>query len=295
MAVWLYQMTADKRNKDAYSPGDYRKDVHEPPRGVSFAAAPKTKWGVGKIRSKSGLPPRTLDLVVFFFAPAGNKEPGIYGWGVIHGYDAANRELSFCVVSPSDILKLRPAWDNDIKNLVDKIRGFPRGNMWEITDEDWAAIQMEVGCHMRPEDWVSKGGSTMRWLTGVPGDVRDLLDRLHSREENLSDPSILETGETMIDDNGDKGWVKGAFNVIPGGVPGGCHETLVVAIGHRDDVEKRILQALAHVNIICKDRTKYIVFWAVVWDTLAWKKYREGFKNVTTILQPHLAEPITLR
>jgi hypothetical protein len=72
--------------------------------------------------------------------------------------------------------------------------------------------------------------------------------------------------------------------VIPQiGKPGPCASILFVAIGKRDGVEKRILEAIDHTSVKCKDITKYVIFYAVLWDTIVWLKYVESFKKLSVI------------
>lgn len=127
-------------------------------------------------------------------------------------------------------------------------------------------------------------------------DISDLLGSLSSLEEEINPASsIWDDGGRMIEElqRRLRGLVN-EINVIPGGNPGGCHNTLVVSIGRHDDVEKRILKAFAHVTAICKGRTKNVVFWAAVFDFMAWKEYRSSFKSVRVTLRPPFGAKVAL-
>ena len=95
----------------------------------------------------------------------------------------------------------------------------------------------------------------------------------------------------------------GAFNLIPGGMPGPCRSTLVVAIGVRDSVEERIYQAIEHCFAHCPGVTRYVIFWAAHWDSVSWKSRMRAFSRranptagpVTSILRPILASPCALK
>ena len=58
-------------------------------------------------------------------------DPGIYGWAVILRYE--DKEVYFRPTPPSDYLKMKPLWNNEVKNIIDQIRGtVKQGTMWEI-------------------------------------------------------------------------------------------------------------------------------------------------------------------
>ena len=83
--------------------------------------------------------------------------------------------------------------------------------------------------------------------------------------------------------------------MLPKGIPHTCKPVLLVAIGSRvyEDVEKRILQAIAHVFAACPETTKTVIFWAAKWDSVPWLKYRTYF-NTMVVLKLFGANPLLL-
>ena len=60
----------------------------------------------------------------------------------------------FVTTTPSNILRMRPLWDKDVKLLMDKIRGpVKQGTMWEIDSPGWTQIQVKVGAMFPPGTW----------------------------------------------------------------------------------------------------------------------------------------------
>ena len=88
---------------------------------------------------------------------------------------------------------------------------------------------------------------------------------------------ISMTGKDLIKRIGTGG---NAVNVIPGGVPGGCHSVLVAAIGSRESVENRIYQAIEHTGAKCRAITKNVVFVALKWNQSTWLKHKASFANL---------------
>ncbi|MEO0301686.1 MAG: hypothetical protein ABIM98_06930 [candidate division WOR-3 bacterium] len=86
----------------------------------------------------------------------------------------------------------------------------------------------------------------------------------------------------------------GSFNVIPSGLPGSCKRVLVVIIGSKDSVKMRILEAIEHISVKCLNITKYVIFWAVKWDTSVWNKHRYSFEklNIKVVLKQFYLSPI---
>ena len=85
------------------------------------------------------------------------------------------------------------------------------------------------------------------------------------------------------------------INVIPPiGHPGPCRAILLVAIGAMDNVERRILEAVEHVNVKCRGITKHVIFYAAKWDQTAWLRHSRSFTEVSTILKMPLTKPILL-
>ena len=137
-----------------------------------------------------------------------------------------------------------------------------------------------------------------RW--DVPPDIARILDSLGEMEDILSEePNTCRKGEDIARRIfGENGYFNGEdINAIPCDVPGKCKRVLVVVIGSRtyEDVEKRILQAIEHINVKCPGITRYVIFWALKWDSKAWIKHANSFSNVTVILKSFGAYPTRLR
>ena len=67
------------------------------------------------------------------------------------------------------------------------------------------------------------------------------------------------------------------INTIPIGYPGGCYRELLVAVGNKDDVEKRVLEAIEHCTAKCRRITKYVLFYAFKWDSIIWEAHKSSF------------------
>lgn len=105
-------------------PDTFREEISED-RGAS--------WNYGDKRMAKT--PDAGDVIFFFYCPTGQKEPGIYGWADVEGCDVARGKLAFKPKSPTDRLKMRPWWDENVKRIVDAIRrGYPRGTLWPVED-----------------------------------------------------------------------------------------------------------------------------------------------------------------
>ena len=122
-------------------------------------------------------------------------------------------------------------------------------------------------------------------------DIQALLDSLSSMESDLKEmPNVLLTGKQIIQNSplsqGD------LINIYPEGIPTNqCHRTLLVVIGHNDNVELSILAAVEHIAVKCKGTTTNVVFWAVWWSSIAWSKHQASFKDVNAVLKPFYANP----
>lgn len=117
MACWLYQMDAK-----VWSPERYRAEVWE--------GGTTTNWKVGKIKP-TGAKPQPGDTIILYYVKAHTTDPGIYGWGVVEWCDG--NDIHFRPASPSDFQKMKPVWNDEISDIVDRIRGgMKMGTMWEI-------------------------------------------------------------------------------------------------------------------------------------------------------------------
>lgn len=121
MAVWLYQMSQQQ-----WHPSQYRLDIWE----GAISSFPYGKIQAGDVEPAPG------DRMVFFYAPSGCEEPGVYGWAIVLTHQADDKRLYFRPVAASDILKMRPWWGEDVKHLVDEIRGpMKQGTVWVVPDK----------------------------------------------------------------------------------------------------------------------------------------------------------------
>lgn len=132
MPAWLYQMTAGEINGETWYPEDYRKEVWE---------GEKIPWPVGeKIYVREQDPMSVGDTIIFFFCKSGDVDPrtgivdpGIYGWGSITDISyyttrtgkEKEDEIEFVVKPPSNFLKDKPLWNDDINQLMNEIRRRP--------------------------------------------------------------------------------------------------------------------------------------------------------------------------
>jgi len=139
--MWLYQMSQGQ-----WSPNSYRMDIWEGERWT---------WPVGKKTSTSS--PEAGDRVVFFYARAGGKEPGFYGWAVVLGWhDEDERGMYFRPVSPSDHLKMHPWWNTEASEIADRVRGtVKQGTMWKVPDD--LATRISAGITAWVSASVAKG------------------------------------------------------------------------------------------------------------------------------------------
>jgi hypothetical protein len=113
MAFWLYQMSSEK-----WSTEKYRTEVWE---------QNNTTWPVGRL-TRDGSELQNGDTIVLFYT---GNDPGIYGWAVLLRYE--DKEIYFRPTPPSDYLKMNPIWNDEMKTIVDEIRGpVKMGTMWEI-------------------------------------------------------------------------------------------------------------------------------------------------------------------
>jgi hypothetical protein len=139
LAAWLYQM-----NQGLWPPSSYRLDVWENERW---------SWPIGRVRGSET--PRPGDRLFFFFAPSGGAEGGICGWAVVLDWPASDDDtrVRFRPVAPSDQLKMCPWWDDEVKQIVDQVRGaVKQGTVWPVDDATAQAL----------------GRGIARWVGGTP-------------------------------------------------------------------------------------------------------------------------------
>lgn len=132
MAYWLYQMSSP-----VWSSGLYRLEVWE---------GEHTNWQISRKVPKNKSP-QMGDIMVLFYAPSGESDPGIYGWAVVIRFDGY--EVRFMPSSPSDYMKMNPVWDDDVKNIIDQIRGrVATGTVWEIEDSLFKQLRQKIAAHV---------------------------------------------------------------------------------------------------------------------------------------------------
>ena len=145
MNLWLYQLNATKWTKETYRAEVWEGDIQH--------------WNVGEIRravSGSGSLPERGDMMLLFYVPKDQDDPGIYGWGIIlrHG----KNELDFRLATPSDYLKMNPLWDDDVIATVKRIRGgFNNATLFEDPSDSLKHVRKRIARHvygraLRPRD-----------------------------------------------------------------------------------------------------------------------------------------------
>jgi hypothetical protein len=129
MSTWLYQL-----NPKDWPPETFRYEIWERERW---------HWGYGQKRGTAV--PATGDTIVFFYAPSGGSDPGIYGWAVVERCDTENSTLYFIPVTPTDHLKMDPWWDEKAKEVADEIRGgMKQATLFQVPDDKIAEIRAGV-------------------------------------------------------------------------------------------------------------------------------------------------------
>ncbi len=132
MAYWLYQMSAT-----VWSPASYRLEVWE---------GEHTNWEISRKVPKTK-DPQPGDIMILFYAPSGESDPGIYGWAVVVMFDGY--EVRFMPSSPSDYMKMNPLWNDDVKNIIDQIRGpVATGTVWEIEESLFKQLRQKIAEHV---------------------------------------------------------------------------------------------------------------------------------------------------
>ena len=132
-------------------------------------------------------------------------------------------------------------------------------------------------------------------------DLTQFLEWLDSIERRLEIPwdrRAIASGKGIVEKIFARGGGSGiSVNVIPPvGRPGGCERILFVAIGAKDSIEKRVLEAIEHIAAKCPNRTKYVVFYCAKWNHAAWLKHMDSFRRlgVVVVKKELLSRPIRL-
>lgn len=156
----------------------------------------------------------------------------------------------------------------------------------DSTREEWGAVT-------EPED----GEAILTELCNQGVDLPGILHYLSGLETAIYTTPAANRGEAMV-----KALIKEdnplfhLVTMLPRGIPTKCKPVLLVAVGSRmyEDVEKRILQAIAHVFAASPNTTKTVIFWAAKWNSIPWLKYRTYFNNTMVVLKTFGANPILL-
>jgi hypothetical protein len=102
-----------------WPPNSFRKEIWENQR---------SDWPHRRI--KGNKTPEPGDVVVFFYAPTGGTDPGVYGWAVV---ERCTKKLYFIPTAPTNHLKMDPWWDDNVKHIVKEIRGPARvGTLFQV-------------------------------------------------------------------------------------------------------------------------------------------------------------------
>jgi hypothetical protein len=132
MSYWLYQMSTS-----VWAPDQYRIEVWE---------GEHTNWLINRKVPKDNSP-KPGDIMVLFYAPAGESDPGIYGWVIVTRFDG--EEVRFRTSFPSDYMKMHPVWDDEVKDIINKIRGkTATGTVWEIEETLFKQLRHKISDHV---------------------------------------------------------------------------------------------------------------------------------------------------
>ena len=129
MGTWAYPLSAK-----TWSPSSYRLEAWERER----IARPLRK-APGRARPEPG------DLVLFFCAEGEGDDPGFYGWSVVLAFDADAALLHLRPAAPSDFLKMRPWWDDQAAELVERLRGGRGAGLQRVTPKLRDRIRDGIG------------------------------------------------------------------------------------------------------------------------------------------------------
>jgi hypothetical protein len=132
-------------------------------------------------------------------------------------------------------------------------------------------------------------------MENINQDIRGLLASLSECETDISkDPKVLRTAKKIVENMPDS-ILDSQINIYPGGIPGRCHDTLLVVIGENDDVEKNVLQAVEHVSAKCRGITTNVIFWAVWWSSFHWPDHKASFRGINVVLKVFFADPALMK
>jgi len=139
MAMWLYQLSAEKEFEDGskWTPEVHREEVWE---------GQYLEWDTRQIRSlRSGTKPTAGDTVIYWFVKRGIDEPGLYDSGIIFEYNQDEETIKHLPIFPSAYLKMHPIYDDDMIELVKGIQNrMPIATMFEINDDHAQKLWIKI-------------------------------------------------------------------------------------------------------------------------------------------------------
>ena len=128
MKSWLYQMSGR-----VWPEENYRTEIWE---GTPVFWPVQRVTGAGR--------PAPGDRLFCWYAETVSKSPGMCGWGVVLTYQESIHRISWRPVYPSDVLKMLPAFDDDLAGLIRSVRRFPRGTLWPVPDAEARSLADRV-------------------------------------------------------------------------------------------------------------------------------------------------------
>ena len=119
----------------------------------------------------------------------------------------------------------------------------------------------------------------------MPSWLREFGNLLGRLDEILSQmPKVFNNGKKILNELfEERGYGHGdtiglPVNVIPAtDILGSCQDTLFVAVGDNDSLERRLLEAVEHVSAKCRGITNKVLFISTKWQTSVWLKHKNSF------------------
>lgn len=134
--MWLYQMSEAE-----WPEAQYRAEVWE--GGLIY-------WSTRKVQGQGR--PVPGDRMICWYATTGAAQPGVVGWGVILGHFEDREEIIWRPTFPSDGLKMRPLYDDQLIQTIDSIRGkFKQATMWPMSVTDSGSLADRIRGWFQPE------------------------------------------------------------------------------------------------------------------------------------------------
>jgi len=133
--MWIYQI-GSARKEGGYERENFRSGIWE---GEALT------WPYGD--KKGQKPPAIGDTLVFFYAPTGEIDAGVYGWAVVMNCNKKKKTVHFIPTTPTDYLKMVPWWNEHAKKLLTEIRStskgklFPKGTLFLVPKNKTSSIR----------------------------------------------------------------------------------------------------------------------------------------------------------